>query len=76
MAVFRGEVGIGELIASDEGELQFANPKEIQHLPLVEDIPILLPKVLAMKKDSQPLHAHYQYFDGELVIEFNQGFRS
>jgi len=72
MAVFRGEVGNGELISSEEGQLEFVFLNELDHLPLVEDIPILLPKIMSMQKGNQPLHAHYSYIDGELNIKFNQ----
>ncbi len=72
MAVFRGIVGDEDLIASDEGQLEFVSMFELDHLPLVEDIPILLPKVMSLQIGSQPLHAHYTYIDGELIIKFNQ----
>ena len=70
MAVFRAEVGKGDPQASDEGALQFITMDELEYFPLVEDIPILLPKVMKMNRGMEALHAHYHYLDGELNIEF------
>ena len=72
MAVFKGDVEEGIPTPSDEGLLEFIPFDQFQSLPLVEDIPILLPKVMSMQKDSPVLHAHYSYIDDELIIKFNQ----
>ena len=72
MAVFRGEIQEGIPTPSEEGLLEFIQLDQFQNLPLVEDIPILLPKVMSMQKDTPPLHALYSYIDGDLKIEFNQ----
>ncbi len=72
MAVFRGEIQEGTPTPSDEGALEFILLDKFQNLPLVEDIPILLPKVMSMQKKSPVLHAHYRYIDNELIIEFNK----
>lgn len=72
MHVFRGEVGNGDLVQSEEGSLDWVPIDQIQSLPLVEDLPILLPKVLSLSKDQAPLFAHY-YYDREqrLKIRFS-----
>jgi 8-oxo-dGTP diphosphatase len=72
MAVFRGEIQEGTPTPSDEGTLEFIPLDQFQNLPLVEDIPILLPKVMSMQKKSPVLHAHYRYIDNKLIIEFNK----
>ena len=72
MAVFRGEIQEGTPTPSDEGTLEFIPLDQFQKLPLVEDIPILLPKVMSMKKETPVLHARYRYIDDELIIEFKQ----
>jgi hypothetical protein len=37
---------------------------------MVEDIPTLLPKVLAMKRRDEPLWGFYRYEDGKLLMHF------
>jgi 8-oxo-dGTP diphosphatase len=72
MYVFRGEVGEGEFIPSQEGSLEWVPFSEIHTLPLVEDLPSLLPKVLGLTRAEQPLFAHYYYDQGQnLQIRFN-----
>jgi 8-oxo-dGTP diphosphatase len=71
MCVFRGEAGDGQLTQSDEGGLEWIQASELHHLPLVEDLPILLPKVLDLSPGESPLFAHYAYdSQQELVIRF------
>jgi 8-oxo-dGTP diphosphatase len=72
MYVFRGEAGEGEFNPSQEGALEWIPVTEIHTLPLVEDLPILLPKVLELSHGDQPLFAHYYYDrDQNLKIRFN-----
>lgn len=71
MYVFRGAVGNGEFIPSQEGSLEWVNFTDIPKLPLVEDLPVLLPKVLQRTPAEQPLFAHYFYEDQQnLRIRF------
>jgi 8-oxo-dGTP diphosphatase len=70
--VFRGTAGSGELIASEEGSLHWVKQAEIANLELVEDLPILLPKTLALKPGEEPLFAQYTYTqEGNLRIVFS-----
>jgi 8-oxo-dGTP diphosphatase len=72
MFVFRGEAGEGEFKPSQEGSLEWVPANRIHSLPLVEDLPILLPKVLDLSPGDQPLLAHYYYNqDQKLKIRFN-----
>ncbi|KAA3647975.1 MAG: 8-oxo-dGTP diphosphatase [Chloroflexi bacterium] len=72
MHVFLGESLEGEPRSSDEGTLEWINKDTIQELDLVEDIPHLLPRVLAMQSGDAPLWAHYSYDkNDELVIRWN-----
>jgi len=67
--VFKGEITEGEPTSSSEGTLEWVPVSEIQHRPLVEDLHILLPRVLAMKSGDPPFFAHYSYdMDERLVI--------
>lgn len=69
--VFRGECEQGELIASIEGELEWVSLERVFTLPLVEDLPILLKKVLEMEPGATPFAARYDYDDQErLRIQF------
>jgi 8-oxo-dGTP diphosphatase len=71
MHIFRGEAGDGEMIRSDEGSLEWIPFAEIEALPLVEDLPVMLPKVLALTPNEMPLFAHYSYDQQQrLVVRF------
>jgi hypothetical protein len=72
MWVFRGEAGDGDLIESTEGSLEWLPAARIPQLDMVEDIPTLLPKVLAMQPGDPPLWGLYVYDDeGKLTMEFS-----
>ncbi len=72
MWVFRGEAD-GEPMASPEGEISWMPVSRIAELDMVEDIPTLLPKVLALKPGEAPLWGFYKYAEnGELVMEFSE----
>jgi len=60
MWVFRGEAE-GEPRPSAEGEIGWVSVGKVPELEMVEDIPILLPKVLAMKPGDSPLWGRYLY---------------
>ncbi len=70
--VFRGEPEDpnARLRPSSEGALAWVPQNEIASLPLVEDLYILLPKVLAMRPGMPPFAAHYSYQDAQLQVQF------
>ena len=73
--VLRGEFRPAEdgrlPFTSPEGELAWVPHEEIVDLPLVEDLPILLPRVLSMKPGDPPFAAHSSYDrQGRLVLSF------
>ncbi|MEX2162400.1 MAG: NUDIX domain-containing protein [Anaerolineales bacterium] len=71
MWVFRGEA-VGEPTSSSEGEIAWVPVSRMAELPMVEDIPSLLPKVLTMKRGDAPLWGKYSYDEaGKLVMEFD-----
>jgi len=71
--VLRGECPTGEPAPSPEGTLEWVPFPAIHHLPLVEDLPTLLPKVLAMRPGDPPFAAHYSYNEADqLVIRFGK----
>lgn len=70
MFVFRGEAK-GEVHSSSEGGLEWVPTSQLAALPLVEDLPTLLPRVLAMERGETPLWGFYSYnAEGKLRIEF------
>jgi 8-oxo-dGTP diphosphatase len=60
MFVFRGQAD-GEPRGTAEGEIAWMPINQIRELDLVEDIPTLLPKVLALKRGDGPLWGKYTY---------------
>ncbi len=59
--------------ASREGRLTWVPLSEIYDLDLVEDLPVLLPRVLAWKPGDQPVSAHYRYTaSDQLSISFGE----
>lgn len=69
--VMKGSSDFGEPDPSAEGELEWVAFDEIQGKDLVDDLPVLLPRVLKGKVGDPPFSAHY-YYDGDdkLVVEF------
>lgn len=79
MSVFCGQLadeatGSNQLLRSSaEGALQWVPVAQIPALPMVEDIPTLLPKVLQVEPGGEPLWGLYTYgTDGKLHMEFDQ----
>ncbi len=71
--VLRGECPPGELTPSAEGDLEWVSLHEIPHLPLVEDLPILLPRLFVQRPEDPPFSAHYWYdSQGHLRVRFNE----
>jgi len=69
--VFRGEYCGGELRQSEEGELQWVERDGVFDLSLVEDLKVILPRVLSLKNDEPPFAALYSYTErDELEIAF------
>ncbi len=69
--VFTAVSDSGETVSSGEGMLEWVPFEQIGQRDLVEDLPGLLPKVLAMTDDAPPFFGRYWYDDGgRLKIEF------
>jgi len=69
--VMKGSCSEGDARPSEEGDLEWIPLKEILEKPLVEDLPVLLPRVLKQKVSDPPFAARYYYNEGEkLVVEF------
>lgn len=69
--LFRGECSEGEVKPSKEGKPTWIPICEVQNYPLVEDLYTLLPKLLQLKRDDQPVSIIYTYDKkDQLVINF------
>jgi 8-oxo-dGTP diphosphatase len=65
--VLRGEVDQQKITPSVEGTPEWIFFDQISQIPLVEDLPILLPYVLERLPTTPPFSAHYQALVGEKV---------
>jgi len=69
--VMKGICSEGNPQVSNEGELEWVPINDIQSKNLVEDLPVLLPRVIAHTRGDDPFFAHYHYNQhGELVVTF------
>lgn len=59
--IFRAEYAGGELKESAEGRLEWHSPDQLAGMPLVEDLRILLPRVLAAQPGGNPFSARSYY---------------
>jgi len=70
--VFRGADPQGELAASGEGALEWVSLQDVLQMPLVEDLPALIPRIFAMRPGDTPVSAQYSYNEaGQLMIHFH-----
>lgn len=71
--ILRGECSQTAPVASDEGEPCWVSRQALAGLPLVEDLPVLLPRVLNAPPGAAPFSARYTYDPaGQLQIEFTE----
>ena len=69
--VFTARATGREVRPSHEGILEWVRRDQILSLDLVEDLPQLLPRVLAMRPEAAPFFARYHYDEHDrLVITF------
>jgi len=68
--VFRGKCSTGDPKPSTEGTLAWVPFEQVGDLPLVEDLYVLLPRLLAMQPGDPPFAAQYSYNEtGKLIIK-------
>ena len=67
---FGGECleGEGEPTRSEEGRAEWIPFGQIGELPVVEDLPVLLSKIHAMKRGDPPFHARSYYDEDDKVV--------
>ncbi|NWG16624.1 MAG: NUDIX domain-containing protein [Chloroflexi bacterium] len=56
-----------EVTANGEGTLHWIGHQDILQYDLVEDLPIILPRVLAMSADDPPLFIHLSYDERDVM---------
>ena len=66
--IFTGKSNEGEPVFSNEGTLEWINISELNHIPLVGDLPVFLPKVLEMKPGDMPFFAHSSYNESKNIV--------
>jgi 8-oxo-dGTP diphosphatase len=59
--VFTAESDGREITANDEGTLHWIPQQDVAQYDLVEDLPIILPRVLHMSQTDAPLFIHVSY---------------
>ncbi len=71
--LFCGENARGEIKASEEGAVEWLKKDAVLHLPMVEDLPILLERIHNMQRGDLPFAAR-SYYDAEdkLVVVFGE----
>lgn len=67
--IFRGELTTAVLEPSLEGSLVWVSINALENFPLVEDLPVLIPKVAAHQANSDIIIGKYAYgLDGKLLV--------
>jgi 8-oxo-dGTP diphosphatase len=69
--VYKGNYEGGEPVSSAEGQLEWVDICDLDSFPLVEDLRILLPRLLGMTPSDLPFSALYDYDENDrLRIRF------
>jgi 8-oxo-dGTP diphosphatase len=63
--VFCGENVQGEINASGEGSVEWVEKDAVLHLPVVEDLPILLDRIHSMQRGDPPFSARSYYDEND-----------
>ena len=67
--IFRGKYERSDFVSSHEGTLEWIKISDLQKLPIVEDLPILLPRVVSHHPGEEMIIGKYSYDEnGELFI--------
>lgn len=65
--VFTGISSSRAVIANDEGTLHWVPRDRLLSLDLVEDLPVILPRVLTMATDAPPVFVHVTYDEEDAI---------
>jgi len=70
--IFRGESPAGNPHPSSEGTAEWITLQQIGSLPMLEDLPALLPRILAAQRGEPPFAARSSYdTNGRLEVTFS-----
>ncbi len=71
--ILSGECLDGEPVPSSEGIAEWVEYEAASQLPVVEDLPVLLAKIHALKRGDPPFSARSYYDEeGRLIVKFNE----
>ena len=65
--VFIAQSDSREVTANDEGTLYWIPRTDLAQYNLVEDLPIILPKILGMQESDSPLFVHVSYDNNDTI---------
>lgn len=65
--VFTAWTDSRDVTANDEGTLHWVKRGEIANLDLVDDLPMLLPRILALGADEPPIFYHVSYDSNDVI---------
>jgi len=65
-----GENATGAINASKEGSVEWVRKEAVLHLPVVEDLPILLERIHVMQRGDAPFSARSYYEGDQLKMVF------
>lgn len=69
--VFHAQAASRDLVNTDEGTLEWVPHDRLDDLPLVEDLPLLLDRILDSEPGAPPFFAHTSYApDDQLIMLF------
>ncbi|MBL8050042.1 MAG: NUDIX domain-containing protein [Anaerolineales bacterium] len=68
--VICGENAQGEITESNEGKAEWVKKEAVLHLPVVEDLPILIERIHSMNQNDPPFSARSFYEDEKLKVVF------
>ena len=67
LLIFRAEAASREFTDSSEGMLEWIPQARVLDYDLVEDLPVILPRVLAMQPGDPPFFAHLSYDESDRI---------
>ncbi|MCB9451704.1 MAG: NUDIX domain-containing protein [Anaerolineaceae bacterium] len=65
--VFSGISDRREVVANDEGTLHWIPRDQVMGLDLVEDLPVILPRILTMDDAAPPVFVHVSYDERDAI---------
>jgi 8-oxo-dGTP diphosphatase len=70
--IFNGQAGPGALRSSEEGQVTWIPRGELEKFPLLDDVPILLRKIVVMRPGDAPFSARLFYDEQGTNLVFDE----